>query len=139
MAKFTANEARAALELGHSSLWAASFSNVPGSNAPDTSVLNMIKSTEGGFTPALDVSYDQLTVVSGKVDVGLGFFSISTPRFVQEAQEVKLTLLDDHRQIVRDYFRAWTDTAGIRRVEHWHSVRCEDSLLAYLSASMIKP
>lgn len=106
MAKYTANQLRASMELGSTSLWVISFLNVSGSSAPDASLLNFIKTDEGDFSTVSDVEYDQSRIKKYDFSVGPGL-EFSIPVFQQGGNSLKVTFFDDHFKSIRSTLLDW--------------------------------
>lgn len=105
--RYSLNSVSQSLEVGNSSSWVLSFRR-DGASGPDPSDFNLIKSDSHGFTPAIDVDYDQLQVETKTLVVGPGI-EIPIPVFNKGTRLIKVTLYDSHRKQIRQAMLDWVE------------------------------
>lgn len=104
--RYSLNSVASSLEVGNSSSWVLSFRRAGESSAPDPSEFNLIKSDSYGFTPALDVDYDQFNVETKTITVGPGI-ELELPVLNKGTKSITVTLYDSHEKLIRNAMRSW--------------------------------
>lgn len=105
MRRYSLNTLKNSFELGSTSNWVLVF-EASGRMSPDASKFNLI---DGRFTPAIDVEYDDYTVINQTISVGPGV-ELTIPVYAKNSPpSVQLSLYDDHTKTIRKELKYWVN------------------------------
>ncbi len=92
-------------QVGNTSSWVLEFERPSGaaSGVPQATSLNLIA---GQFAPAIDVNYDQHTIVTKSLSIGPGI-PLDIPFLLEECKSISLTLYEEHQKVFRSAIRDW--------------------------------
>lgn len=101
--RYSLNKLKNSLELGTTSNWVVSFESA-GGNSADANKLNLINNE---YTPAIDVEYNNYTIINNEITVGPGT-TIVVPVYAKSSpSDIRLTLYDDHNKAIRKELKRW--------------------------------
>jgi hypothetical protein len=105
MARFSANQLRSSPEVGNTSTWVVCFER-GGEKSPDITKLNLIN---GGYFPAIDVTYNKYDIVSIPISFGPGI-EFDLPVYAKNSpSQVDLTFYSDDLRLIKKELVSWVD------------------------------
>jgi hypothetical protein len=101
--KYSLNQVRTTLEVGHTSQWVVVF-EAAGTKSPNIKNLNLI---DGKYAPVIDINYTGLEVKTTE-QVSSPYSTVLIPHYAKNTPStLSLTIYDDHYKTIMNELRSW--------------------------------